>query len=121
MKNNLLIKLFLSFSIIFSVLPANYLFAGSHELEISLQNCDYAKTFAKTVMEKRKASRPLSYYEQINFTSPAAMEIVLDAYDVAQEEPNFSDHWFKKCIEISCSGFWADLKIALDLVSDQKN
>ena len=121
MKNNLLTKLFISVSTIFAVLPANYLIAGSHELEISLQNCDYAKTFAKTVMEKRKASRPLSYYEQINFTSPVAMEIVLDAYDVGQEEPNFSDHWFKKCIEISCSGFWANLKIALDLISDKKN
>ena len=121
MKNNLLIISFISVSTVITILPANKLRAGSHELEISLQNCYYAKKFAKTVMEKRKASRPLSYYEQINFTSPAAMEIVLDAYDVGQEEPNFSDHWFKKCIEISCSGFWADLKIALDLVSDQKN
>ena len=49
------------------------------------------------------------------------MEIVLDAYDVGQEEPNFSDYWFKKCIEISCSGYWANLKIALDLISNQKN
>ena len=121
MKNNLLTKLFLSFSTIFAILPYNYPIAESHELEISLQNCDYAKTFAKTVMEKRKESRPMSYYEQINFTSPVAIEIVLDAYDVGQKEPNFSDEWFKKCLEFSCSGFWADLKIALDLVSDQKN
>ena len=121
MRNKLLTISFISVSTLLTILPANKLRAESHELEISLQNCYYAKIFAKTVMEKRKASRPLSYYEQINLTSPAAMEIVLDAYDVGQEEPNFSDHWFKKCIEISCSGFWADLKIALDLVSDQKN
>ena len=121
MRNNLLAISFLSVSTLVTILPANKLSAASHELEISLQNCYFAKTFAKTVMEKRKESRPLSYYEQINFTSPVAMEIVLDAYDVGQEEPNFSDNWFKKCIEISCSGFWANLKIALDLISDQKN
>ena len=121
MRNNLLTISFISISTLVTILPASKLRAETHELEISLQNCYYAKTFAKTVMEKRKASRPLSYYEQINFTSPVAMEIVLDAYDEGQEEPNFSDHWFKKCIEISCSGFWANLKIALDLISDQKN
>ena len=121
MRNNLLTISFISVSTLVTILPADKLRAETHELEISLQNCYYAKTFAKTVMEKRKASRPLSYYEQINFTSPVAMEIVLDAYDEGQEEPNFSDHWFKKCIEISCSGFWANLKIALDLISDQKN
>ena len=118
MKNNLLTKLFISVSTIFAVLPANYLIAGSHELEISLQNCDYAKTFAKTVMEKRKASRTLDYYDQINFTSPVAMEIVLGAYETDKEEPNFSDEWFEKCLEISCNAFWADLDIAVDLISD---
>ena len=121
MRNNLLTISFISVSTLVTILPANKLSAESHELEISLQNCYFAKTFAKTVMEKRKESRPMSYYEQINFTSPVAIEIVLDAYDVGQKEPNFSDEWFKKCLEFSCSGFWADLKIALDLVSDQKN
>ena len=116
MKNNLLNKLFISFSTIFAVLPANYLIAGSHELEISLQNCDYAKTFAKTVMEKRKASRTLEYYDQVKFTSPVAMEIVFGAYETDAEEPNFSDEWFEKCLEISCNEFWADLEIAVKLV-----
>ena len=78
MKNNLLTKLFLSFSTIFAILPNNYLIAGSHELQISLQNCDYAKAFAKTVM-KKKGSRTLDYYDQVNFTGPVAMEIVLSA------------------------------------------
>ena len=118
MKNNLLTKLFISFSTIFANLPYNYLIAGSHALEISLQNCDYAKTFAKTVMEKIKASRPLKYYQQINFTSPIAREIVLGAYETDKEEPDFSDEWFDKCIEISCDAFWADLDIAVDLISD---
>ena len=118
MKNNLLTKLFISFSTIFANLPYNYLIAGSHALEISLQNCDYAKTFAKTVMEKRKDFRPFSYYEQINFTSPVAMEIVLEAYETSQKEPKFSDGWFEKCQEISCSNFWADLEAALELISN---
>ena len=117
MKNNLLTNLFLSFSTIFAILPNNYLIAGSHELQISLQNCDYAKAFAKTVM-KKKGSRTLDYYDQVNFTSPVAMEIVLSAYETDAEEPNFSDEWFKKCEEISCSAFWADLKVAIELISD---
>ena len=121
MRNNLLTISFISVSTLVTILPANKLSAEAHKLETSLQNCYFAKTFAKTVMVKRKESRPLSYYEQINFTSPVAMEIVLDAYDVGQKEPNFSDEWFKKCLEFSCSGFWADLKIALDLVSDERN
>ena len=117
MKNNLLTNLFLSFSTIFAILPNNYLIAGSHELQISLQNCDYAKAFAKTVM-KKKGSRTLDYYDQVNFTSPVAMEIVLSAYETDAEEPNFSDEWFEKCKEISCSAFWADLKVAIELISD---
>ena len=116
MRNNLLTISFISVSILVTILPANKLRAETHELEISLQNCYYAKTFAKTVMEKRKASRPLSYYEQINFTSPVAMEIILDAYDTDKEEPNFSGEWFKKCLEISCNEFWTDLEIAVKLV-----
>ena len=117
MKNNLLTNLFLSFSTIFAILPNNYLIAGSHELQISLQNCDYAKAFAKTVM-KKKGSRTLDYYDQVNFTSPVAMEIVFSAYETDVEEPNFSDEWFEKCKEISCSAFWADLKVAIELISD---
>ena len=96
MKNNLLTNLFLSFSTIFAILPNNYLIAGSHELEISLQNCDFAKAFAKTVM-KKKGSRTLDFYDEVNFTSPVAMEIVLSAYETDLEEPNFSDEWFEKC------------------------
>ena len=117
MKNNLLTKLFISFGIIFAISPNNYLIAGSHELEISLQNCVYAKAFAKTVM-KKKGSRTLDYYDQVNFTSPVAMEIVLSAYEKDVEEPNFSDEWFEKCTEISCSAFWADLEVAIELISD---
>ena len=117
MKNNLLTKLFISLSTIFAILPTNYIIAGSHELEISLQNCDYARAFAKAVM-KKKGSRTLDYYDQVNFTSPVAMEIVLSAYETDVEEPDFSDEWFEKCREISCSAFWADLKVAIELISD---
>ena len=99
-------------------LTSTFASAGSHALEISLQNCYYAKKFAKIVMGKRKVLRPLSYYEQIDFVSPVAMEIVLEAYDRGLLEPEFSDEWFKKCQEISCSEFWADLETAIKLVSD---
>tara|TARA_Y100000385_G_C13029592_1_gene610120 strand:- start:538 stop:870 length:333 start_codon:yes stop_codon:yes gene_type:complete len=92
--------------------------AGSHELEISLQNCYYAKKFAEIVIEKRKFLRPLSYYEQIDFASPVAMEIVSEAYHRGLLKPGFSDEWFKKCQEISCSGFWANLETAIKLISD---
>ena len=118
MKNNLLTKLFISFSIIIGVLPSNYLSAESHELEVSLQNCYYAKIFAKTVIKKKKALRPLQFYEEIKFTSPVAMEIVLEAYETNKEEPNFSDGWFEKCTEIGCNAFWGDLKVAEELISD---
>ena len=118
MKKNPLAKLFILISILVAFLPAKYLSAGYHELEISLQNCYYAKTFAKIVMEKREASRPLKYYEQINFTSPVAMEIVLGAYETDKEEPHFSDEWFEKCREISCNAFWANLKVAAEMISN---
>ena len=98
-------------------MPTNYIIAGSHELEISLQNCDYAKAFAKTIM-KKKGSRTLDYYDQVNFTSPVAMEIVLEAYSTDKIEPDFSDEWFEKCLEISCDAFWSDLDMAVSLISD---
>ena len=118
MKNKLLAKLLISFSTLTAVFPPNYLSAESHELEVSLQNCYYAKIFAKTVIEKKKALRPLKFYEEINFTSPVAMEIVLEAYETNKEGPNFSDEWFKRCTEISCNAFWSDLKDAEKLISD---
>ena len=118
MKNNRPTISIILVSATVAVLPANYASAGSHELEISLQNCYYAKIFAKTVMEKRKSSRPKAYYEQISFTSPIAMEIVLEAYETDKEEPHFSDEWLNVCQENSCSEFWADLDIAVELVSN---
>ena len=118
MKNNLLDIVVISVITVLAILPSDKLSAESHELEISIQNCYYVKTFAKKVMEKRKDFRPFSYYEQINFTSPVAMEIVLAAYETTQKEPKFSDGWFEKCQEISCSNFWADLEAALELISN---
>ena len=108
-------KLCLTLQFLFTTTLAS---AGSHELEISLQNCYYAKKFAEIVIEKRKVLRPLSYYEQIDFASPVAMEIVLEAYHRSLLKPGFSDTWFKKCQEISCSGFWANLETAIKLISD---
>ena len=103
---------------LFTILPATKQRAESHGLEVVIQNCYYVKMFAKTVMEKRKNFRPFTYYENIDFTSPAAMEIVVEAYNTDQKEYKFSDKWFKKCQEISCNGFWADLDVAIKLVSD---
>ena len=98
--------------------PPSKLFAESHKLEIAMKNCQFAKEFAQKVIEKRKAFRPLSFYEKIDFTSPVAMEIVLEAYATEHTEPKFSNDWFEKCKEISCSEFWADLEIAIQIISD---
>ena len=118
MENYSLTKSLIIISMLVAGLPASDLGAASHKLEISVQNCSFAKKFAKTVMEKRKSLRPLNYYEQIKFSSPVAMEIVFGAYETDAEEPNFSDEWFEKCKEISCSAFWADLKFEIELISD---
>ena len=78
------------------------------------------------VLEKRSFAVPLSFYETINFISPAAMEIVFEAYEVdlgisVSEQQDavlkFSEEWFQQCIEISCSGFWADLETSLERIS----
>ena len=98
--------------------PTSNLSAASHKLEISVQNCSLAKKFANAVMEKRKSLRPLNYYEQIKFTSPVAMEIVLEAYDTDQIEPYFSDEWYERCLEVSCDEFWSDLDKAITLILD---
>ena len=118
MKNKSLTKSLILISMLVAGLPTSNLDAASHKLEISVQNCSFAKKFAKAVMEKRKSLRPLNYYEQIKFTSPVAMEIVLEAYNTDKIEPNFSDEWFEKCLEFSCDAFWSDLDIAVSLISD---
>ena len=104
--------------LLLTILTANKLSAGSHKLDISIQNCSYAKKFAKTVQEHRKVSRPLSFYEKIDFKSPVAMEIIIEAYQTDEKEPQFSDGWLKRCQEISCNEFWAELDVAIKLISD---
>ena len=108
-----------------ALLPSK-LHAGSHALELSLESCNHAKAFAKLVLEKRSFAVPLSFYETINFISPAAMEIVFSAYEVdlatgVSEQQDavlkFSEEWFQQCIEISCSGFWSDLETSLEKIS----
>ena len=113
----LTISFFLGGSLL-TIFTANKLSAGSHKLDISIQNCSYAKKFAKTVQEYKKVSRPLSFYEKIDFTSPVAMEIIIEAYQTDEKEPQFSDGWLKRCQEISCNEFWAELDVALKLISD---
>ena len=93
-------------------------FSGSHALEISMQNCDYAKQIALTIMKKKNSSRPLNYYQELDFSSPAIMEIVLDAYGIDQAEDEFSTKWFNTCSEFSCSDFWIGLNAALTLISN---
>ncbi len=105
-------------SLLLTIFTANKLSAGSHKLDISIQNCSYAKKFAKTVQEYKKVSRPLSFYEKIDFTSPVAMEIIIEAYQTDEKEPQFSDGWLKRCQEISCNEFWAELDVAIKLISD---
>ena len=106
---------------IVSVTPTN-LKADSHAIEVSMQNCMHAKMFALHVIERRNENRPIKDYEKIVFESPAALEIIDDAYKTEnlnaksnrrKMEVNFSEKWMNQCFEFSCSGFWADLEIAL--------
>ena len=118
MENSSIIKSLILSGVLLTILPESDVGAASHKLEISLQNCTFARKFAQTVMEKRKSFRPLNYYEQIKFTSPVAMEIISAAYITDKVEPHFSNEWFEKCLEISCDEFWSDLDLAMDLISD---
>ena len=120
MKTFFAAPLILSLTIV-SVTPTN-LKAASHAIEVSMQNCMQAKMFALHVIERRNENRPIKDYEKIVFESPAALEIIDDAYNTEnvtaksnrrKMEINFSEKWMNQCFEFSCSGFWADLEIAL--------
>ena len=120
MKTFFAAPLILSLTIV-SVTPTN-LKADSHAIEVSMQNCMHAKMFALHVIERRNENRPIKDYEKIVFESPAALEIIDDAYKTEnlnaksnrrKMEINFSEKWMNHCFEFSCSGFWADLEIAL--------
>ena len=120
MKTFFAAPLILSLTIV-SVTPTN-LKADSHAIEVSMQNCMHAKMFALNVIERRNENRPIKDYEKIVFESPAALEIIDDAYKTEnltaksnrrKMEINFSEKWMNQCFEFSCSGFWADLEIAL--------
>ena len=56
------------------------------------------------------------------------MEIIQDAYrnerlvtpsNKETLEIDFSEKWMNECFEFSCSGFWANLEIALAKIKDQ--
>ena len=120
MKTFFAAPLILSLTIV-SGTPTN-LKADSHAIEVSMQNCMHAKMFALHVIERRNENRPIKDYEKIVFESPAALEIIDDAYKTEnlnaksnrrKMEINFSEKWMNQCFEFSCSGFWADLEIAL--------
>ena len=120
MKTFFAAPLILSLTIV-SVTTTN-LKADSHAIEVSMQNCMHAKMFALHVIERRNENRPIKDYEKIVFESPAALEIIDDAYKTEnlnaksnrrKMEINFSEKWMNQCFEFSCSGFWADLEIAL--------
>ena len=120
MKTFFAAPLILSLTIV-SVTPTN-LKADSHAIEVSMQNCMQAKMFALHVIERRNENRPIKDYEKIVFESPAALEIIDDAYKTEnitansnrrKMEINFSEKWMNQCFEFSCSDFWADLEIAL--------
>ena len=83
-----------------------------------LQNCDYAKQIALKIMKQKNSSRPLSYYQELDFNSPAIMEIVYDAYNINQAEDEFATKWFDTCAEFSCSDFWIGLDVALTIIFD---
>ena len=120
MKKYFAAPLILSLTLV-SITPTN-LTADSHAIEASMQNCMHAKMFALHVIERRNENRPITDYDKIVFESPAALEIIDDAYKTKNltakssrinMEINFSEKWMNQCFEFSCSGFWADLEIAL--------
>ena len=120
MKTFFAAPLILSLNII-SATPTN-LKADSHAFEVSMQNCMHAKMFALYVIERRNENRPIKDYDKIVFESPAALEIIYDAYKTENQtakssrrkiEINFAEKWMNQCFEFSCSGYWADLEIAL--------
>ena len=99
--------------------------AGAHALELALETCNNTEAFAKFVIEKRNGARPFSYYNRIELGSPAAWEIIMDAYEARvvtgfEEKQHlaleFSQKWFEQCVALSCSGFWENLEADLQRV-----
>ena len=115
-------------SVTLSFIPPSKSTAESHAIEISMENCMHAKLFALYVIKRRNADIPITYYGSFTFESPAATEIIQDAYrnerlvtpsDKETLEIDFSEKWMNECFEFSCSGFWANLEIALAKIKDQ--
>ena len=115
-------------SVTLSFIPPSKSTAESHALEISMQNCMNAKLFALHIIKSRNENIPITYYGSFTFKSPAATEIIQDAYrnerlvtpsDKETLEIDFSEKWMNECFEFSCSGFWANLEIALAKIKDQ--
>ena len=115
-------------SVTLSFIPPSKSTAESHAIEISMQNCMYAKLFALHIIKSRNENIPITYYGSFTFESPAATEIIQDAYknerlvtppDKETLEIDFSEKWMNECFEFSCSGFWANLEIALAKIKDQ--
>ena len=115
-------------SVTLSFIPPSKSTAESHAIEISMQNCMYAKLFALHIIKRRNENIPITYYGSFTFESPAATEIIQDAYrnerlvtpsNKETLEIDFSEKWMNECFEFSCSGFWANLEIALAKIKDQ--
>ena len=93
--------------------------AGAHALELALETCNNTEAFAKFVIEKRNGARPFSYYNRIVLGSPAAWEIIMDAYEARvvtgfEEKQNlavaFSQPWYEQSVALSCSGIGETLE-----------
>ena len=115
-------------SLTLSLIPPSKSTAESHAIEISIENCMHAKLFALHIIKRRNENIPITYYGSFTFESPAAMEIIQDAYRNERSvtpsyketlEIDFSEKWMNECFEFSCSGFWANLEIALAKIKDQ--
>ena len=115
-------------SVTLSFIPPSKSTAESHAIEISMQNCMHAKLFALHIIKRRNESIPITYYGSFTFEGPAAMEIIQDAYRNERLvtpsyketlEIDFAEKWMNECFEFSCSGFWANLEIALAKIKNQ--
>ena len=113
---NLLIVLMITIASNLALFCPTKLFAEAHDLEISIQNCNYAKKVAQTIMKKKSASRLVNYYEKLDFSSLVVMEIVFDAYNIDMPEDDFATKWYNSCVEFGCSDFWSGIDADLSIL-----
>jgi hypothetical protein len=97
-------------SLTLSLIPPSKSTAESHAIEISIENCMHAKLFALHIIKRKNENIPITYYGSFTFESPAAMEIIQDAYRNERLvtpsykqtlEIDFSEKWMNECLSLA--------------------